>query len=320
MEKILATIQSDYEQLNKSVIDSLYTDVDLVENIGQYIIDAGGKRIRPVLVILCCRALSYSGSEHITLATIIEYIHTATLLHDDVVDLSSMRRGKPTANAKWGNAPSVLVGDFIYSRSFQLLVSLSSMDIMQLMSETTNRIAAGEVLQLDRAGKPDTSEAIYFDIIERKTAILFEAACTSAAILCKAPSNIKDSLSTYGYHVGIAFQLIDDYLDYAGDASLMGKNIGDDLAEGKSTLPLIYAMQQTDKKHADIIAKAIEDKSIDQIDTVSQIIKSTNALEDTLNKALEHKDRAHKALDKMPDNLFKDQLKRIADLSVSRVA
>lgn len=320
MQQVQASIHADFERLNQSVASSLYTDVDLVGDIGQYIIDAGGKRIRPTLVLLCANALGYEGDDHIILATIIEYIHTATLLHDDVVDLSTMRRGRPTANAEYGNAPTVLVGDFIYSRSFQMMVQLGRMDIMALMSETTNRIAAGEVLQLARAGHADTSEAVYFDIIERKTAILFEAACEAAAILCDADSDITAGLKQYGYHVGMAFQLIDDYLDYTGDPELMGKNVGDDLAEGKATLPLILAMQQASAEDARIIASALEQKDTQRIDAVVAVVNKTRALADTLALAQQHRRDAQAALAPLSNSDFKVQLERIAALAVERAA
>lgn len=320
MQQVLASIKTDFEGLNTSVATSLYSDVELVGDIGQYIIDAGGKRIRPILVILCCKALGYDGEDHIKLATIIEYIHTATLLHDDVVDLSTMRRGRPTANAEYGNAPTVLVGDFIYSRSFQLMVQLARMDIMELMSETTNRIAAGEVLQLARAGHADTSEDVYFDIIERKTAILFEAACEAAGILCNSNDDVTASLKKYGFHVGMAFQLIDDYLDYTGDPELMGKNVGDDLAEGKATLPLILAMKQASQSDAQVIAKAIETKDLEQITAVVNVVNSTTALQETLALAQQHKNDAQAALELLSESEFKQQLLRIADLAVNRAA
>ena len=320
MQQVQASIQADFERLNTSVASSLYTDVDLVGDIGQYIIDAGGKRIRPILVILCAKALGYEGEDHIKLATIIEYIHTATLLHDDVVDLSTMRRGRPTANAEYGNAPTVLVGDFIYSRSFQLMVQLARMDIMRLMSETTNRIAAGEVLQLAKAGQSDTNEAVYFDIIERKTAILFEAACEAAAILCDSDDTAISSVKKYGYHVGMAFQLIDDYLDYTGDPALMGKNVGDDLAEGKATLPLILAMKQASDADAELVARVIENKDVEQISAVIDVVNKTQALQDTLALAQQHRHDAETALSGIGDSEFKQQLLRIAELAVERAA
>lgn len=320
MEQVRSAIQEDFERLNQSVVESLYTDVDLVENIGQYIIDAGGKRIRPVITLLFSKAFNCKNDNHVLLATIIEYIHTATLLHDDVVDLSTMRRGRPTANAQWGNAPSVLVGDFIYSRAFQLLVKLGRMDIMALMSETTNRIAAGEVLQLARAGSSSTSQADYFDIIERKTAILFAAACQAAAILTGQSQLRQTACHEYGHNLGMAFQLIDDYLDYTGDATVMGKNVGDDLAEGKSTLPLILAMQQSSPEDAAIIAHALEQKALDQIEQVVAIVQRTSALDDTKALALDYANKAQQCLSQLDESIYKQQLIRVADLAVQRVA
>ena len=318
MQAVRAAIQADFDQLNQFVVEALYTDVDLVETIGQYIIDAGGKRIRPILVILCARALNYSGTEHIKLATIIEYIHTATLLHDDVVDLSQLRRGRPTASAEWGNASAVLVGDFIYSRSFQLMVELQSMPIMQLLSETTNRLAAGEVLQLAKAGVAHTDIALYNTIIERKTAILFQAACHSAAILSGEDRAWGETLALYGYHVGMAFQLIDDCLDYSGDVDTLGKPVGNDLAEGKNTLPLILAMQQAPAAEARLIADAISNKAVEQFAAVVAIVRQTSALADTQATAAGHADKARHCLRELPPSVYKTQLLRVADLAVRR--
>lgn len=321
MQDIIKTIETDFERLNDSVANLLYTDVDLVDNIGQYIIDAGGKRIRPILVILCSKALGDVSDAAIKLATIIEYIHTATLLHDDVVDMSSMRRGRKTVNAEWGNAPAVLVGDFIYSRSFELLVKLERMEIMQLMAETTNRIAAGEVLQMAKAGDPTLDKATYFDIIGRKTAILFEAACRGAAILANASKETQDAMGTYGHNLGIGFQIIDDYLDYTGNTEEMGKNLGDDLAEGKTTLPLMLAMEQASETDASIIANALRNKDIDAIDQVGSIVRSTNALADTLAEAhiqINESIQALKSLD-IPKDIERS-LTAIADLAINRTA
>lgn len=318
MKLVRQSIESEFEALNQSVVKSLYTDVDLVDDIGQYIIDAGGKRIRPILVLLGCKALDAFSDDSVTLATVIEYIHTATLLHDDVVDLSTMRRGRKTANAEWGNAPAVLVGDFIYSRAFELLVNIGQMPIMDLMAQTTNRIAAGEVLQLAKAGSADLDKATYFDIIGRKTAILFEAACRGAAILGKCDEAQQKQLGEYGYHLGIAFQLVDDYLDYAGNAELMGKNLGDDLAEGKTTLPLIIAMKEASQDQASIIASAITNKDVSQIEAVCKVVNNTTALTQTIQQAEEHAARAKQRLDFLPKSTYKDQLLRLADLAIKR--
>src|SRR5690606_9017847 len=232
-------ISADFAALNRQVVARLDSRVPLIESIGHYIIEAGGKRMRPVLVLLCSRALGYTGERHVELATVIEFLHTATLLHDDVVDMSEMRRGRPTANVRWDNPSSVLVGDFIYSRAFQLLVEIGDMRIMDVMASTTNQISEGEVLQLVHQHDPRTSEAEYMEVIRNKTAILFAAACSTAAILSGADQATEQALHEFGLQVGLAFQLVDDVLDYAGDSNELGKNVGDDLAEGKPTLPLI---------------------------------------------------------------------------------
>ena len=230
-------VGDDFEAVNQLIVHQLHSDVGLVENIGQYLVDAGGKRLRPLLVLLAARACGYQGSNHIALAAIIEFIHTATLLHDDVVDTSDLRRGRATANARWGNGPSVLVGDFLYSRAFQMMVALGEMEIMAILADTTNIISEGEVQQLLNAGNDTVSEADYLAVIDKKTARLFAAAAQTGAVLAGAQPGLCDQLARYGHHLGMAFQLADDALDYQGNSDELGKNIGDDLAEGKPTLP-----------------------------------------------------------------------------------
>ena len=239
---IRASVEADFARVNALIIDQLYSDVDMVENVGQYIVDSGGKRLRPLLTLLAAASVGEVTEKHITFAAIIEFIHTATLLHDDVVDISTLRRGKPTVNSEFGNAPSVLVGDFLYTRAFQLMVQLDDMRILALMADVTNQIAEGEVLQLVRAGDPETSREQYFDVITRKTAILFAAACEGAVMLSGESDDVLAQMHSVGLNLGIAFQLIDDVLDYEGDPETTGKNVGDDLNEGKPTLPLIHAM------------------------------------------------------------------------------
>ena len=278
-------VKSEFEQVNELIIRQLHSDVGLVENIGQYIVDAGGKRLRPLLVLLIAKSFGYRGTQHISLAAIIEFIHTATLLHDDVVDTSSLRRGRATANARFGNAPSVLVGDFLYSRAFQMLVAIDSMAIMRIIADTTNIISEGEVQQLINAGNPDTSEAAYLNVIHKKTAQLFEAAAQTGAILAGASATQEEAAKHYGYHLGMAFQLVDDVLDYSGQADELGKNIGDDLAEGKPTLPLIRAMQQGTPAQAAMIRSAIEKGALEQLDQISEAIHLTGALDYTLTHA-----------------------------------
>ena len=243
MQSIYQLVASEFASVNELILGELHSQVDLVEDISRYLVASGGKRVRPLATLLAAGALGDSNNpKQIKLATAIEFLHTATLLHDDVVDMSTLRRGKPTANANWGNAPSVLVGDFVYSRAFQLMVAIGSVPVMEVISDTTVKIAEGEVKQLAEIGNLDLDEASYFQVIQYKTAQLFAGACQSAAILSGSDANTAARLKDYGMHLGLAFQLIDDYLDYAGDAEQLGKNVGDDLAEGKLTLPLIFAL------------------------------------------------------------------------------
>lgn len=318
MQQIRATVASEFSAVNQLIIDQLHSDVALVENIGHYIVNAGGKRLRPLLVLLAAGATGAIEPRHITLAAVIEFIHTATLLHDDVVDVSSLRRGRPTANAEWGNAPSVLVGDFLYSRAFQLLVAIGDLAVMRLLSDTTNRIAEGEVLQLTRAGDPDTSEASYFDIIERKTAVLFAAACSGAARLNQSPDETSAPLHRYGLHLGNAFQLADDLLDYTGDPELMGKQLGDDLAEGKPTLPLIYTLTHGNPGQRSLVAQAIRQRQREQLPAIIQAVTDCDALDYTFQRAESEADQALAQLDALPDSPFRQALQRLAELAVER--
>lgn len=311
-------VADDFEAVNQLIIEQLESNVDLVENIGHYLVEAGGKRLRPLLVLLSANALGYKESQHLKLAAIIEFIHTATLLHDDVVDISSMRRGRPTANAKWGNAPSVLVGDFLYSRAFQIMVAIGNMEIMQILSDTTNTISEGEVQQLVNAKDPSVSEENYLEVIYKKTGALFEAACETAAVLSEATSEQRQALKQFGYHLGLAFQLIDDALDYEGDAETLGKNVGDDLAEGKPTLPLIYAMAHGTPQQADTIAQAIRDGDIGMLDAVVDIVKETGALDYTIQSANLHADQAIKQLTELNDTPFRTAMVQLAEFSVGR--
>jgi octaprenyl-diphosphate synthase len=326
MQHILDLVKEDFDAVNSLIVKQLSSDVGLVESIGHHLIDAGGKRLRPLLVLLSARALQAEQAErapalskhHSQFAAVIEFIHSATLLHDDVVDMSNLRRGLPTANAKWGNAPSVLVGDFIYSRAFQLLVEIGLLDIMRLMANTTNEIAEGEVLQLTKAGDPSTTEAQYMDVISRKTAILFAAATKGAAQLSKATQKQIDALSTYGHNLGIAFQLMDDVLDYEGDPEKMGKNVGDDLAEGKPTLPLIYTINHGSETEAALVEHAIREKSAENLEQIALIIKNNGALEYTKAMASKLADDAIEQLSQLNDSPYKDALVDIAHLSAQR--
>ena len=318
MHQIHATVAQDFERVNQLIIEQLHSNVDMVENVGHYIIDAGGKRLRPLLVLLSASALGECSDEHVTFAAIIEFIHTATLLHDDVVDISTLRRGRPTANAKFGNAPSVLVGDFLYIRAFQLMVRLGSMPILTHMAETTNIIAEGEVLQLTRAGDVNTNEVQYLDVITRKTAILFAAACYGAATLSGEKEKNRDTLREFGLNLGIAFQMIDDVLDYDGNADTMGKNVGDDLTEGKVTLPLIHALLEASAAEQAVIRHAITEKNTDQIDQIIAIVRRCGSIDYTQARARHHYNLALEKLAILPCSKARDALERLTELSINR--
>lgn len=318
MLPFLKAVEADFSATNALIIKQLHSDVGLVENIGHYIVDSGGKRLRPILVLLTANALNYKKPQQHALAAIIEFIHTATLLHDDVVDISNMRRGKLTANAQWGNAPAVLVGDFLYSRAFQMLVGLGSMPIMGVLSNTTNVISEGEVQQLVNAKDPSVTEANYLDVIYKKTAALFEAACEAAALLANAPAAQLDASKAFGKHLGIAFQLVDDALDYEGDSATLGKNIGDDLAEGKPTLPLIYAMQHAAPNEQQLIREAITAGNTQELAAIVDIVKHCGALDYTHTTAHNHAHKAELALAGLPQNCFTQAMADLARFAVAR--
>jgi octaprenyl-diphosphate synthase len=290
----------------------------MVEKIGQYIIESGGKRLRPLLVLLSARACGYQQQQHITLAAVVEFIHTATLLHDDVVDTSDLRRGKPTANNKWGNSSSVLVGDFLYSRAFQMLVSIGNIDVMGTLSNATNVIAEGEVLQLLNAKNPDVSEADYLHVILGKTAMLFEAASQTGAQMAQASSEQTEALRRFGRHLGVAFQLIDDLMDYTGDQTSMGKNVGDDLAEGKPTLPLIHAMAHAADDERKLIRKAIRQGSCDEIDKIQSILIRCGSLDYTRARATQETQDALDCLNIVNDSPYKQSLADLCTLALTR--
>ena len=318
IETVNELIASDMDAVNLLIQKRLYSDVALVNQVSSYIINSGGKRLRPMLVLLSARAFGYSGDQHFNLAAIVEFIHTATLLHDDVVDASDRRRGQGTANAIWGNEAAVLVGDFLYSRAFQMMVDSGRMRIMEILADATNTIAEGEVLQLLNCHDPETTEQNYLDVIHCKTAKLFEAATQLGAVLCDAKAEQEKAMAKFGMHLGTAFQLVDDVLDYSASPDKMGKNVGDDLAEGKPTLPLIRAMLQGTPEQSELIRHAIEAGGRDNIDTVTQIIKSTDAIAYTANKAREEANLAIQALKVIPSTIYTDALKTLADFSVSR--
>lgn len=317
MQPFHQAVENEFSEVNKLIVSQLHSDVGLVENIGHYIIDAGGKRLRPVVVLLSALANGYQGVDHLKMAAVIEFIHTATLLHDDVVDVASLRRGRQTANAQWGNAPSVLVGDFLYSRAFQMLVEIEDMPIMSVMANATNVISEGEVQQMANAGNPDISEEIYRQVIYRKTAKLFEAAAQIGA--CLAGKN-QDAMIAYGKHLGLAFQIADDVLDYQGDIEVTGKNIGSDLAEGKMTLPLIFARDNTGSEHADLIRKAIAGKTVDDFRTILQVVNTSGGLSYSRQQAAKEVELAKHALAGMPDGDYKRVLLDLAEFSISRVS
>ena len=317
IKKITSLVEKDFTATNRVIINQLKSDVALVNQLGHYIVSAGGKRLRPLLVLMVAKSLGYQGGKHHQTAAIIEFIHTATLLHDDVVDESDKRRGRDTANTLFGNAASVLVGDFLYSRSFQMMVAIDKMEIMQILSDTTNKIAEGEVLQLMNCNDPNASEESYFEVIKYKTAILFAAACQLGAVIANQPE-LKSPLHKYGMHLGLAFQLMDDALDYIADSDELGKNVGDDLAEGKPTLPLIYAMHNASPESSALIKKCIENGGLDKLDQVLEIIEQTKAIEYTLEKANQEVALAKSQLDSMPANKFTQALYQLADLAVKR--
>ena len=309
---------ADMQRVDALIRQRLASDVVLINQIADHIIASGGKRLRPMLHVLAAGAAGYHGEHHVKLAAIIEFIHTSTLLHDDVVDESDLRRGRQTANALWGNAASVLVGDFLYSRSFQLMVELDDMRIMRILADTTNTIAEGEVLQLLNIGNADVDEAAYLAVIERKTAVLFAAATELGGLLGGLSQAQVADLRRYGMELGYAFQIADDLLDYTGDSGTLGKNIGDDLAEGKPTLPLIYALEKASPEQAQSLRHAIEHGGLDSLDRVIASIRDSGALERTRERAMAHARAACEALGSLPASAWRDALITLADYSVQR--
>jgi octaprenyl-diphosphate synthase len=323
---IYALVAEEFNEVNRLIPQRLTSDVAMVEEIGHYIVESGGKRLRPMLVLLGSQALGFQGNDHIKLAAIIEFLHTATLLHDDVVDKSVLRRGRATANNKWGNAPSVLVGDFLYSRAFQLMVELASLEVMGVLASATNTIAEGEVMQLANIGNCAMTEDDYRNVIRCKTALLFEAASHTGALLAAEQANEPAvdakavvALQRYGMHFGLAYQLIDDWLDYAGDPELMGKNVGDDLAEGKLTLPLIQALKVAPAGDQAFIRDAISARSCDSIARISDIVTHCGALDYTRASAVTEGNQAIAQLDGIPANPYCDALRALTDYSLSRL-
>jgi len=319
LDSVYRLVADDFAAANRLIPTKLTSDVDLVEEIGQYIVDSGGKRLRPLLVLLAARCCGYARGDQIKLAAIIEFLHTATLLHDDVVDRSVLRRGRATANATWGNAPSVLVGDFLYSRAFQLMVELGQMKIMAILSDATNTIAEGEVMQLANVGNCQISEAEYMEVIRCKTALLFEASTHTAAVLATDQSNTQQALKHFGMHFGLAYQLVDDWLDYAGESESMGKNVGDDLAEGKLTLPLIHALANGTPADVQTLRDSIAARSVDALPEVIRIVQRTGALEYSQAAARVQIEKAICCLSSLPDNEYRDALDTLARFAIARL-
>ena len=311
-------ISDDFSLVNQCIREKLYSDVALVNQISQYIVQSGGKRLRPVLVLLAANACGYRGKAHIPLAAIIELLHTATLLHDDVVDESNLRRGKDTANAVWGNAPSVLVGDFLYTRAFQMMVDLDAMPLLQVLAKATNVLAEGEVMQLMNINDASVTEANYMEVIRCKTAMLFEASTHTAALLAGMNEEVVSGLKDYGNFLGISFQLVDDLLDYEGDSEAMGKNLGDDLAEGKPTLPLIQTLITGNEAEKKLIKDAIEQGGLEQVVGIVAAVKNSGALEYTARKAQEYSEKAIASLSVLPPSDYRAALEDLARFAVAR--
>lgn len=318
LESIREPVADELRRLDSLIVERLASDVILVNQVSQYIVGGGGKRLRPLSVLLVARACGYAGDQHVDAAAIIEFIHTATLLHDDVVDGSSLRRGRDTANQIFGNEASVLVGDYLYSRAFQMMVGLGDLRIQGVMADATNTIAMGEVLQLMNAHDPDTTEERYLEVIYRKTAKLFEAGAQMAAILAGASVGTEQAMVRFGRHLGTAFQLVDDALDYRADEAELGKNLGDDLAEGKPTLPLIYAMAHSSIEDTAKMRVAVECGGLDDLDTITRTIESSGGLEYTARLARREMELAIEALGRLPESAHKQALRALAEFAVER--
>ncbi len=317
-ESIKQLLAPDMSIVDGVIRTRLHSEVALVSQVSEYIINSGGKRLRPALVVLSAKAFGYDGKFHHELAAVVEFIHTATLLHDDVVDESDLRRGRATASALFGNAASVLVGDFLYSRAFQMMVEVGDMRVMRILADATNTIAEGEVLQLLNCHDADVDATGYLRVIHCKTAKLFEAAMRLGAVLAQVDEASEQAVASYGMHLGTAFQLVDDVLDYSGDEQDTGKNLGDDLSEGKPTLPLIYAMQHGDAAQVAVVRNAIEQGDIDSFSEVLRVIKQTGALQYTREQAQREADAACAALAGVTDSDYKQSLLQLANFAATR--
>jgi len=313
-------VREDIKAVDDLLINRLESEVALINQVSSYIINAGGKRIRPLLVILVSKALGYQGINHHVMAAVIELIHTATLIHDDIVDESEVRRGTETPNQVWGNAASVLVGDFIYSRAFEIMVEPNSMEIMKVLSKATNAIAEGEVLQLLNIGNKELKEADYLKVIEKKTACLFQAATQIAAIISDSDSSIQNQMKSFGLHLGNAFQIVDDVLDYQSDEELLGKRIGDDLSEGKMTLPLIHSLSNSSKVTNKKLRDIVSNNNVEEIDTVLEIFQETGSIDYTINRAKEISKKAKQCLVNLNNSAYENALSLLCDISVERIS
>ena len=318
LSEIRAPVAEDLQAVDRLILRRLESDVVLINQIGHYIVGSGGKRLRPLAVLLSARACGYSGDRHTDLAAVVEFIHTATLLHDDVVDGSELRRSRETANAVWGNEASVLVGDFLYSRAFEMMVDLDNMRVMDVLSHATNRIAEGEVLQLLNCNDPDTTEERYMEVIKRKTATLFEAGTRLGAVFAQSEDGVESAAARYGLQLGIAFQLVDDALDYRADGQELGKNLGDDLAEGKPTLPVIRAMAAGTEQERAILREAIETGGRDRIGDVAAAIESTKSIDYTVSLAHRYAQSARESAGMLPESAQRTALEKLAEFAVSR--
>ena len=317
---IQSLMRNDIKKTDKVLIERLNSNVELINQMSHYIIASGGKRLRPLLLLLSARATNYKGKDHYKMAVVIELIHTATLLHDDVVDESTTRRGQEAANELWGNAPSVLVGDFLYSRAFEIMVEPNSMGIMRILSKTTNQIAEGEVLQLLNIRNTNVSQTEYFNVIQQKTACLFEAACKIGALLSDSSKKTINSLGDFGLHLGNAFQIIDDTLDYESDSQTIGKEVGDDLSEGKITLPIIYALEKTSGAENKMLKNAVETADSSNIDDIVNILCNVNAFEFTRKIAESESQKALKSIKNIPESDYQSALKLLCELSLNRTS
>jgi len=318
IQDVYELIAADRQAVDELIKKRLHSEVVLINQIGHYIVNSGGKRLRPVLLLLTARAFGYQGTDHHELAAVVEFIHTATLLHDDVVDGSELRRGKETANNVWGNEASVLVGDFLYSRAFQMMVSVNNMRVMEILSETTNTIAEGEVKQLLNVHNADLDEEGYLDVIRSKTAKLFESSSQLGAVLTGRNEQEQRAMADYGMYLGTAFQLIDDALDYSSSSDDLGKNIGDDLAEGKPTLPLIHVINTGTQEQATLVREALEQGGRERIEEISAAIESTGAIAYTSRSAQKEADKAIAALAVLEDSPYKEALTTLANFAVQR--